>query len=67
MSRGEAMRKVSRKDYQKSLQGIVCAHSGMLLDEAPEAYKDIRAVMRGQADLVKALYELTPVLSVKGR
>jgi tRNA-splicing ligase RtcB len=67
MSRGQAMRKVSRKDYQKSLQGIVCAHSGMLLDEAPEAYKDIRVVMRGQADLVKALYELMPVLSVKGR
>lgn len=67
MSRGAARRKVSRKDYDKSLQFVVCAHSDVLLDEAPEAYKDIRVVMRGQADLVKTLYELTPVLSVKGR
>jgi tRNA-splicing ligase RtcB (3'-phosphate/5'-hydroxy nucleic acid ligase) len=67
MSRAEAMRKVSRKDYQKSLEGVICAHSELLLDEAPEAYKDIRMVMRGQADLVKTLYELMPVLSVKGR
>ena len=67
MSRGEAMRKVSRKDYEQSLQGVVCAHSDLLLDEAPEAYKDIRVVMRGQADLVKTLYVLAPVLSVKGR
>jgi tRNA-splicing ligase RtcB len=67
MSRGEAMRKVSRRDYEQSLQGVVCAHSDLLLDEAPEAYKDIRVVMRGQADLVKTLYVLAPVLSVKGR
>lgn len=67
MSRGEAMRKVSRKNYEQSLQGVVCAHSDLLLDEAPEAYKDIRVVMRGQADLVKTLYVLAPVLSVKGR
>ena len=67
MSRSEATRRVSRKDYQRSLVGVVCAHSDVLLDEAPEAYKDIRVVMRGQADLVKTLCELTPVVSVKGR
>jgi len=67
MSRGEAMRTVTRKDYAQSLEGVVCAHSHLLLDEAPEAYKDIRVVMRGQADLVKTRYELAPLLSVKGR
>ena len=66
MSRGEALRKVSRKNYLKSLTGVVCAHSGLLLDEAPEAYKNIRLVMRGQADLVKILFELNPLVSVKG-
>ena len=44
-----------------------CAHSDLLLDEAPAAYKDIRVVMRGQSDLVKTVFELTPLLSVKGR
>ena len=67
MSRGEAMRKVSRQDYERSLKGVLCAHSDLLLDEAPEAYKDIRVVMRGQADLVKTLFELSPLVSVKGR
>ena len=67
MSRTEATRKVTRKDYAESLAGVVCAHSDVLLDEAPEAYKDIRTVMRGQVDLVKSLVELKPVLSVKGR
>ena len=67
MSRAEAARKFTRKAYMESLANVVCAHSDLLLDEAPEAYKDIRTVMRGQADLVKTVVELKPVLSVKGR
>jgi tRNA-splicing ligase RtcB len=67
MSRTEATRTVSRKDYDRSLEEVVCAHSDLLLDEAPEAYKDIRMVMRGQSDLVKTIFEVIPLLSVKGR
>jgi tRNA-splicing ligase RtcB len=67
MSRSEAIRRVSRKDYEQSLKDVVCAHSDLLLDEAPEVYKDIRLTMRGQADLVKTVFKLAPVLSVKGR
>jgi tRNA-splicing ligase RtcB (3'-phosphate/5'-hydroxy nucleic acid ligase) len=67
MSRAEASRRVTRRDYEQSLQNVVCAHSEVLLDEAPGAYKDIRVVMRGQSDLVKTVFELHPVLSVKGR
>lgn len=67
MSRAEAMRKVSHKAYHQSLKDVVCAHSYVLLDEAPDAYKNIHQVMRGQADLVKTLSELNPLLSVKGR
>jgi hypothetical protein len=39
MSRAEAARKVTRKAYVESLANVVCAHSDLLLDEAPEAYK----------------------------
>ena len=67
MSRSEAARKITRKDYAQSLAGVVCLHSDLLLDEAPEAYKDIRVVMRGQSDLVKIVRELVPLVSVKGR
>lgn len=67
MSRAAAVRSISHEQLRKSMDGIVCAHDGMLLDEAPDAYKDIRSVMRGQSDLVKIRHELHPVASVKGR
>jgi tRNA-splicing ligase RtcB len=37
-----------------------------LLDEAPSAYKDIRAVLRAQKDLVRVTRTLRPVLNYKG-
>lgn len=67
MSRGAAARYISQQELQESMKGILCAHDAPLLDEAPGAYKDIRLVMRGQRDLVKILYELTPLVSIKGR
>ena len=35
-------------------------------DEAPAAYKDIKAVLRAQRDLVKVTRVLRPVLNYKG-
>ena len=67
MSRAAAARSISPKRLRESMEGILCVHDGLLLDEAPDAYKDIRTVMRGQADLVKVLRELQPVVSIKGR
>ena len=37
-----------------------------LRDEAPAAYKDIRAVLRAQHELVKVTRVLRPVLNYKG-
>ena len=37
-----------------------------LRDEAPAAYKDIRAVLRAQQQLVKVTRVLRPVVSYKG-
>ena len=37
-----------------------------LLDEAPSAYKDIRAVLRAQKELVSVTRTLRPVLNYKG-
>ena len=36
------------------------------LDEAPDAYKDIRNVMANQSDLVEIVHELTPLAVIKG-
>ncbi len=67
MSRTAAARIITPKQLHESMEGVLCEHDGLLLDEAPAAYKDIRTVMRGQSDLVKILYELRPLVSVKGR
>ena len=37
-----------------------------LRDEAPSAYKDIRAVLRAQKEMVKVTRTLRPVLNYKG-
>lgn len=66
MSRGEAFRSISEKEFQRSMERIVYEHDDRLKDESPLAYKDIQRVMRGQRDLVKVLYELRPLMSIKG-
>jgi tRNA-splicing ligase RtcB len=67
MSRAEAFRVISDKDFNQSMEDVVHAHDPGMKDEAPAAYKDIHRVMRAQKGLVKVLHELTPLLSVKGR
>jgi RNA-splicing ligase RtcB len=40
-------------------------HLVALRDEAPAAYRDIRAVMQAQRDLTRQYTRLTPVLNFK--
>jgi tRNA-splicing ligase RtcB len=66
MSRRQAFLKISDREFGKSMEGVVYEHNDRIKDEAPIAYKDIRRVMRGQKDLVKIIYELRPLISIKG-
>jgi tRNA-splicing ligase RtcB len=66
MSRSAAAKSISEKTFRKSMENVVYNYNELLIDEAPDAYKDIRIVMRGQKDLVKIRNELTPVVSIKG-
>jgi tRNA-splicing ligase RtcB len=66
MSRADAFRVISDDEFYRSMEGVVHEHDTRIKDEGPAAYKDIRQVMRAQKDLVKVLYELRPLLSVKG-
>jgi tRNA-splicing ligase RtcB len=67
MSRGDAFRTISDREFANSMEGVVHEHDVRIKDEAPAAYKDIRRVMRAQKDLVRVRYTLQPILSVKGR
>jgi len=68
MSRSEAGRKVSRTELQRQMKGVWFDWrlADAIRDEAPSAYKDIRAVLKRQHDLVKVRRTLMPVLNYKG-
>ncbi len=68
LSRGAARRKFSDRDFRRQMEGVWYDYrlTGKLRDEAPAAYKDIRAVLKAQRELVKVIRTLRPVLNYKG-
>lgn len=68
LSRTEACHTVSVRDLEREMEGVWFDHrlAERLRDEAPQAYKDVRAVMRVQRSLTRIVRELRPILSYKG-
>ena len=69
LSRGAAKERFTRQDLRRQM-GSVWFDPRMtdaLREESPKSYKDVRAVMRAQADLVKVTRSLRPLLVYKGR
>ena len=63
-----AREKVTEHELRRQMEGIWYdyRHANRLRDEAPAAYKDIRAVLRAQKELVKVARTLRPILNYKG-
>lgn len=66
MSRGEARKRFTLEDHAKATEGVECRKDADVIDETPQAYKDIDAVMAAQADLVDIVHTLKQVVCVKG-
>ena len=80
MSRTEACETLKVEDCDKAMEGVIYGRWGTVrargkkdklagktdLGEAPQAYKDIDAVMAAQDDLVKVLVKLKPLAVMKG-
>lgn len=68
LSRSEARRRITSRELQRQMGQVWFdfRQSERLRDEAPGAYKDIRAVARAQRDLVKLIRVLRPILNYKG-
>ena len=68
LSRAAARAKVTERDLRRQMDGVWFDYrrTERLRDEAPSAYKDIRAVLRAQRELVKVRRVLRPVLNYKG-
>ena len=55
-----------RRNRRQAIAAPSEVTNATLRDEAPAAYKDIKAVLRAQRDLVKVTRVLRPVLSYRG-
>ena len=66
MSRTEAKRRFTLADHARDTANVECRKDADVIDETPQAYKDIDAVMAAQADLVEIVHTLRQVVCVKG-
>lgn len=65
-SRGEARKRYTMEDFDKAMVGIEHRRADVLLDEIPQAYKDIDEVMENAKELVEIKYTLKQILNCKG-
>ena len=68
LPRGAAAAKIDARRLLREMHGVRfdTRRANRLVDEAPSAYRDIRAVMRAQRDLTAICRELKPLVSHKG-
>jgi len=66
MSRNEARKQITLMEHAESMKGVECRLDEGIIDESPNAYKDMNAVMNAQKDLVKIKHKLKAVLNIKG-
>lgn len=68
MSRTQAKRQLTTKSLREAMRGRtwLSGRANALVDEHPDAYKDVREVIRLSADLVTVEHRLQAVLNYKG-
>lgn len=67
LPRGEAAARIDARRLVREMHGVTfdSRRANRLVDEAPTAYRDIRAVMRAQRELTAVVRELRPLVSYK--
>ena len=66
MSRNAARKRFTPSDLAAQTAGVECRKDSGVVDEIPAAYKDVRAVIAAQSDLVEVVAQLRQVVCVKG-
>jgi tRNA-splicing ligase RtcB len=66
LSRTQAKKTITMKEFKDSMKGITGTIENGTLDEAPEAYKNIYDVMEKQKESVKILNHIKPIINWKG-
>jgi tRNA-splicing ligase RtcB len=66
LSRTKARATLSLDEFRAETAKLVTNHTDDMLDEAPNAYKNIFEVMELQSDLVDVIDRVVPILNIKG-
>lgn len=66
ISRKEAKKRYTMKQFEESMHGIKGNISPKTIDELPMAYKDVFKVMEAQKDSVKIVKHIKPIINWKG-
>jgi tRNA-splicing ligase RtcB len=66
-SRGAARKLFTLDDLDKRMQGVAWGNSAAFLDEHPDAYKPVDAIMLDAADLVEVRHTLRQTVNCKGQ
>lgn len=66
MSRSKARKTFSRRDLLTQTRGVESRKDIGIVDEIPDAYKDLESVVEAQTDLVEVVAHLRQVICVKG-
>jgi tRNA-splicing ligase RtcB len=66
MGRKEAIRNITLEDFNAQMGTIESRRDKDVIDEAPQCYKSIDAVIAAQSDLIDVVHTLRQVLCVKG-
>jgi len=66
MSRTQAKKTFNHHDVEEQTAGVECRKDTGIIDEIPQAYKDIDMVMANQNDLVEVVHTLKQIVCVKG-
>lgn len=66
LSRTQAKKQYTVQDLIAQTAGVECRKDKGVIDEIPEAYKDIDTVMKNQSDLVEIVHTLRQIVNIKG-
>ncbi len=66
MSRTQAKNLITPERHAERMNGIEARLDDDVLDESPDAYKDIEGVMKAQNDLVIIKHRLRQIINIKG-
>jgi len=66
LSRKKAKAQLDVDKFNNEMIGVITNHNDSMIDEAPDAYKNIFEVMDLQKELVNTVTHIIPVLNIKG-